>query len=707
MGNGMCSRKQKRILQSLLLLTVVFGFIYGAMLYYELQNQLRKAEAVGIKYQQHQESLAAQLQVVYEHRSRLEKSLQKERLEHKKAKEDFLVYKLEAQETLNKGRQDSNSRYSALHVQHQMLKNQHEELKKQHSDLEDEHRRQEDDFNRAVDDHKEKYVQLQQEKEQELSKLKESMYNLQEENRQLRKSHQDIHTQLQDVKFQHKNLISQQNQLVMTLEEHKSALKAAQSQVEEYRQLKDTLKKMPSFQKPEKFESPHGLPVTPVPSPLSDSKTQGTDAAKEQKEIMQNGEQSQGGEEAIKVSPREGREQTEELFHPDRKVMEGHGPRELNIQEKQEAGEDEEQHVEQDEEEQKKELEEEEMEQAGQPEHLTDDLDQIPEEHEWKEKEQTDEENNTVGEHNHSQEPPTPKTVTRYKLPYEQQLEQQKLASRREEEASRLREHQEALHHERLQEQLHRQQQLEERELMLRRQAEQDEEQFKQQLSQQSHYDNVDQDIVQGREAGVHKEDENYERQNQYPSRVEDDDQNNANEQQDPELEYQSENEQNEEPKTVMDDINPADDPNNQGEDEFEEAEQEREENLPEENKELKPNNQKQVNSEMEDHLVVVGNPDQQEDNVDEQYQEEGEEEAQGDLPEEKKRGLEHNGEDPYGENDENAEEKMSEGVDQEEDIQEGKQQKEGHDENYEEEEEEEEEEGGPVAVKAHRRGEM
>lgn len=62
MGNGMCSRKQKRILQSLLLLIVVFGFIYGAMLYYELQNQLRKAEAVALKYQQHQESLSAQLQ---------------------------------------------------------------------------------------------------------------------------------------------------------------------------------------------------------------------------------------------------------------------------------------------------------------------------------------------------------------------------------------------------------------------------------------------------------------------------------------------------------------------------------------------------------------------------------------------------------------------------------------------------------------------
>lgn len=62
MGNGMCSRKQKRIFQTLLLLTVVFGFLYGAMLYYELQTQLRKAEAVSLKYQQHQESLSAQLQ---------------------------------------------------------------------------------------------------------------------------------------------------------------------------------------------------------------------------------------------------------------------------------------------------------------------------------------------------------------------------------------------------------------------------------------------------------------------------------------------------------------------------------------------------------------------------------------------------------------------------------------------------------------------
>lgn len=65
----MCSRKQKRIFQTLLLLTVVFGFLYGAMLYYELQGQLRKAEATALKYQQHQESLSAQLQGTYLGRS--------------------------------------------------------------------------------------------------------------------------------------------------------------------------------------------------------------------------------------------------------------------------------------------------------------------------------------------------------------------------------------------------------------------------------------------------------------------------------------------------------------------------------------------------------------------------------------------------------------------------------------------------------------
>lgn len=57
--------------------------------------------------------------------------------------------------------------------------------------------------------------------------------------------------------------------------------------------------------------------------------------------------------------------------------------------------------------------------------------------------------------------------------------------------------------------------------------------------------------------------------------------------------------------REAVEDINPADDPNNQGEDEFEEAEQVREENLPEENEEQKQDEAKQENAEMDEHLVV------------------------------------------------------------------------------------------------------
>uniref|UniRef100_A0A286XN69 Golgi integral membrane protein 4 n=1 Tax=Cavia porcellus TaxID=10141 RepID=A0A286XN69_CAVPO len=641
MGNGMCSRKQKRIFQTLLLLTVVFGFLYGAMLYYELQTQLRKAEAVALKYQQHQESLSAQLQVVYEHRSRLEKSLQKERLEHKKAKEDFLVYKLEAQETLNKGRQDSNSRYSALNVQHQMLKSQHEELKKQHSDLEEEHRKQGEDFSRTFSDHKQKYLQLQQEKEQELSKLKETVYNLREENRQLRKAHQDIHTQLQDVK----------------------------TQVAEYKQLKDTLNKIPSFRKSDQTELQNVTLTQMAHSP------QGYNTARRQPTGK-----PQGVREAMP-----GRAEKMQSYTPTQKGAEFQAAAEHNPQEV-EAREPE---VRQVEEEHRKALEKEEMEQVGQAERLEEEHDPSPEEQDqdWREQRAQKEAASMLGGHPQAEVYPSAKLVTRFRSPYEEQLEQQRLAARRDEEAQRLREHQEALHQQRLQGHLlwqQQQQQQQEQEMAQQRQAGHEEglRQHQEQLRQQAHYNAVDNDIIQGPEDQRVQEEEGgaYERENQHQDEAEGELGNRHELQEQGAREADSESEAN---RVAVEDINPADDPNNQGEDEFEEAEQAREENLPDENEEQKQNDQKQANAEVEEHLVMAGNPDQQEDNVDEQYQEEGEEEVQEDLTEEKKRELERNAEETYGENDENVHDTRRKGG-----------------EHYEEEEEEDEE-------KSHRRAEM
>ncbi|XP_051727695.1 Golgi integral membrane protein 4b [Ctenopharyngodon idella] len=228
MGKGICSRRQRRIFQSFLLLSFVCGTLCAFMISYEMHKELKKTEATALKYQQHQESLSAQLQVVYEHHSKLEKSLQKERLEHKKAEEDFLVFKRESQKALNKEKQDSSYRLKALQTEHQILKSQHEDLKMQYYELQEKHQNQGQDHERVLDEHRLEIDNLQREKEVEISRLKENVYNLREENRQLRKAHQDIYTQLLDVQEQHKNLQASKDHLTLTLEDHKNALVAAQ-----------------------------------------------------------------------------------------------------------------------------------------------------------------------------------------------------------------------------------------------------------------------------------------------------------------------------------------------------------------------------------------------------------------------------------------------------------------------------------------------
>ncbi|KAM4646975.1 uncharacterized protein AAGF69_013198 [Amazona ochrocephala] len=219
MGTGMCSRRQKGLLQTGFCLVTVACLGSGVFIYSHLQQKVQNAEALAQKYKQQQEALSAQLQVVYEHRSRLERSLQKERGEHKKTKEDFLVYKLEAQEALNKEKQDSMNRYGALSSQHKILKNQHEDVKKQLLDLQLQHNSLKLEHRKTLETHSQKYAQLQQEKDSEVANLQDTVFKLREESKLLRKAHQEVHSQLL----------------------------SAQAQMEEFRQLKEALQKMPSF----------------------------------------------------------------------------------------------------------------------------------------------------------------------------------------------------------------------------------------------------------------------------------------------------------------------------------------------------------------------------------------------------------------------------------------------------------------------------
>uniref|UniRef100_A0A8C7EBU4 Golgi integral membrane protein 4 n=1 Tax=Nothoprocta perdicaria TaxID=30464 RepID=A0A8C7EBU4_NOTPE len=162
MGTGVCSRRQKGLLQTGFCLMALMCLGSGVFLYGHLEQKVRDAEALAQKYKQQQEALSAQLQVVYEHRSRLERSLQKERGEHKKTKEDFLVYKLEAQEALNKEKVGIACPSARVCNQHEDVKKQLLDLQLQHNSLKLEHRK-------AVETHNQKYAQLQQEKDSKVT----------------------------------------------------------------------------------------------------------------------------------------------------------------------------------------------------------------------------------------------------------------------------------------------------------------------------------------------------------------------------------------------------------------------------------------------------------------------------------------------------------------------------------------------------------
>ncbi|XP_054857741.1 Golgi integral membrane protein 4-like isoform X2 [Eublepharis macularius] len=194
MGTGLCTRRQKGLLQTGFCLVALACLGSGAFLYNHLQQKVKAAEALALKYKQQQEALSAQLQ-------------------------DFLVYKLEAQEALNKEKQDSMNRYGALSSQHKILKNQHEDVKKQLLDLQLQHNGLKLEHRKALETHSQKYSQLQREKEMEVVGLQDTVYKLREESKLLRKAHQDVHSQLL----------------------------SAQAQMDEFRQLKETLQKMPSF----------------------------------------------------------------------------------------------------------------------------------------------------------------------------------------------------------------------------------------------------------------------------------------------------------------------------------------------------------------------------------------------------------------------------------------------------------------------------
>ncbi|KAJ8395139.1 hypothetical protein AAFF_G00035950 [Aldrovandia affinis] len=224
---GLCWRRQKCSgVTALFVLAACATCAVVLLLLSRLHESAAELRTQSQRCRQQQEAVSAQLQVVYEHRSRLERSLQKERVEHKKTKEDFLVYKLEAQESLNKEKQDAMNRYSALSSQNNILKNQLSDLRNQLLSQQSENGEQQLTQRKALDECQHKGALQHTESQDQIASLQDTVMKLREESKLLRKAHQEVHAQLL----------------------------SAQAQVEEFRQLRQALQKV---------SRPRGLSIIP------------------------------------------------------------------------------------------------------------------------------------------------------------------------------------------------------------------------------------------------------------------------------------------------------------------------------------------------------------------------------------------------------------------------------------------------------------
>ncbi|NXH02793.1 GOLI4 protein, partial [Loxia leucoptera] len=97
--------------------------------------------------------------------------------------------------------------------------NQHDDVKKQLLELQLQHNSLRLEHRRSLESHSQRVAQLQQDRDSEVTSLQDTVFKLREESKLLRKAHLEVHSQLL----------------------------SAQAQMEEFRQLKEALQKMPGL----------------------------------------------------------------------------------------------------------------------------------------------------------------------------------------------------------------------------------------------------------------------------------------------------------------------------------------------------------------------------------------------------------------------------------------------------------------------------
>ncbi|KAI0214973.1 hypothetical protein LSAT2_032984 [Lamellibrachia satsuma] len=197
-----------------MVVVVVCGFIviFGIYSYHDLHTRLRKGEEIADRLRQQHESVSAQLQVVYEHKSRLDNSLKLEKKNHLKTRADLEAEKETLDARFQREKAELLSRITSINQDHNLLKGRHEDLQLEYDKLQQNLRQLTDDQHKADERHAMEAEQVKQDAQNSVAHLKDELANV-------RRQKEDVEQQLDGMnkKYGQLKLVAvnaQQNEVV-------------------------------------------------------------------------------------------------------------------------------------------------------------------------------------------------------------------------------------------------------------------------------------------------------------------------------------------------------------------------------------------------------------------------------------------------------------------------------------------------------------
>lgn len=138
------------------------------------------------------ESVSAQLQVVYEHKTRLEKAVQEEKAQHKKTKDELTSEKGALVEKMQKEKNDLDEELARLRSEHSKLDYNYQKIEGEKQGLRDE-------LTDSQDKCKHRVETIEQEKKQERQECDNEVAQLKDEIADLGRRNAEMETKLQNV----------------------------------------------------------------------------------------------------------------------------------------------------------------------------------------------------------------------------------------------------------------------------------------------------------------------------------------------------------------------------------------------------------------------------------------------------------------------------------------------------------------------------